>query len=258
MSASLTIMRHITRTPARRGKKGVGLRKQLYSAGGQRNAVKAQPSQALQGGMLLLPVTQKASSQRSGGAPIVLEGGEPFTALLAHRSGEGKLRFTSAAIPGRQCLSGAAEVNDSSSTRLLKALRSEMRGAFTPIPRFSGQRRSQIFTSTLRLPFTARWDDHVLSPGKYEIILVDTSSAPVVAIHGRGVAAMVTPAYINKLEGTQVSILFLMPGEPLARVQLLRLASAQVDLRFQESTPDDGCPTILALPLREHARYEFV
>ncbi|MGH9448144.1 MAG: hypothetical protein ACRD3O_20850 [Terriglobia bacterium] len=143
-----------------------------------------------------------------------------------------------------------------SQAQRLVELALEMRDRVTPAPRVSDQRTKKIFTSTLQLPFRARWSTCVLSPGKYHVILVESASAHVVAIHGTNVAAMLTPDHVSALQGTHLSTLFLMPATPLARVQLLRLASAQIDLHFRDAAPNNSSPTILALPLSENGVYE--
>ncbi|MGH9325662.1 MAG: hypothetical protein ACRD2B_03085 [Terriglobia bacterium] len=109
--------------------------------------------------------------------------------------------------------------------------------------------------ATLRLTSTARWGEHVLKPGDYTLHLCAHQVAPIVAIHGVGVAAMLMPTHVSLCDRGRLSTLFLTPCAPPPRVRLLRLASAGVDLYFLEDAPSDTAQGLLALPLSSHAGF---
>jgi hypothetical protein len=108
-----------------------------------------------------------------------------------------------------------------------------------------------MISSKLRLPFAARWGDQVLQPGEYEVIFMALGSAPVVAVHGGGVAAMMKPTRVNELCGTCLSTLFLRPTTTAPEVQFLRLAVAGLDLYFQKGRANTARRGVLALPVHE-------
>jgi hypothetical protein len=118
------------------------------------------------------------------------------------------------------------------------------------IQRHSSKRKHMI-TSKLRLPFAARWGDQVLQPGEYELIFLALGSAPVLAVHGGGIAAMMRPTRVNELCGTGLSTLFLNPKTAAPEVQFLRLAVAGLDLYFQKGRADSTPRGVLALPVHE-------
>jgi hypothetical protein len=115
-----------------------------------------------------------------------------------------------------------------------------------------------MITSKLRLPFAARWGDQVLQPGEYDLIFLAMGSAPVVAIHGGGVAAMMRPTRVNELCGTCLSTLFLKPTTAAPEVQFLRLAVAGLDLYFQKGRANTARRGVLALPVHENIDREIL
>jgi hypothetical protein len=181
-------------------------------------------------------------------ASVAFEGGKPSRHRRARLRSEGARRPSVEKAQRRRWPSLAVGNHPSPHCQSSLARYLEMRKC-AQNPRGKGEQREQTFKIVLQLPFRAQWDSWQLRPGKYEIAFLDEFPAPAVVIHGMGVAAMLIAAHVRAIEGTQLSTLFLMPGAPAPRVQLLRLAAAHVDLYFSET--HDGSPTILALPLHE-------
>ena len=107
----------------------------------------------------------------------------------------------------------------------------------------------RMITSKFRLPFTVRWGDQTLRPGEYSLFFLGIRPAPVVVIEGNGVSAILAPSPIGACERARLNALFLCPAVEPPQVQLLRLASTGIDLRFQEDAPRDAHLGVLALPL---------
>ncbi|MGH9405947.1 MAG: hypothetical protein ACRD3D_08955 [Terriglobia bacterium] len=111
-------------------------------------------------------------------------------------------------------------------------------------------------TSEFKLPLTASWGDLTLRPGRYDLFFVETRPGPVVVIRGMGVAAIIAPSHVGPCGKTRLCALFLSTSSEPPRVQMLRLPSMGLDLRFHASFPADVDPGVLVLPLSERPVYK--
>lgn len=109
-------------------------------------------------------------------------------------------------------------------------------------------------SNKVRLPFAAGWGEHVLPAGDYDVIYMKAEPLPLVIVAGMDVVVMLAPTQVSACVKAPVNTLHLSAGSDPPQVQLLRLATLELDLRFEETLSANAHPGVLALPLRLNAR----
>ncbi|MGH9353820.1 MAG: hypothetical protein ACRD2G_16935 [Terriglobia bacterium] len=112
----------------------------------------------------------------------------------------------------------------------------------------------KAISNRVKLPFAACWGEHILPAGEYDVIFMEATPLPLVIIVGMDIVAMIAPSRVAACEKAPVNTLLFSPGAQPPQVHLLRLATLELDLRFQEGAAADAHPGVLALPLRPDAR----
>lgn len=108
-------------------------------------------------------------------------------------------------------------------------------------------------SNRVRLPFPAVWGEHILPAGDYDVIFMEAVPLPLVIVVGMDIVAMMAPTQVATCAKAPVNSIHLSPGNEPPQVRLLRLATLELDLRFEENA-SGARPGVLALPLRLDAR----
>ncbi|HEV2419581.1 MAG TPA: hypothetical protein VGX94_17435 [Terriglobia bacterium] len=109
-------------------------------------------------------------------------------------------------------------------------------------------------SNRVKLPFAACWGEHILPAGEYDVIFMEATPLPLVIVIGMDTVAMIAPVRVAACEKASVNTLLFSPGQQPPHVHLLRLATLELDLRFEEGVAANAHPGVLALPLRLDAR----
>ncbi|MGH9378073.1 MAG: hypothetical protein ACRD1I_04670 [Terriglobia bacterium] len=96
------------------------------------------------------------------------------------------------------------------------------------------------------------WGEHILPAGEYDVLFLEAKPMPLVIVLGMGIVAMIAPVQVEACERSQVNTLLFGPSAQPPQVQLLRLATLEIDLRFLDDTSLGALPGVLALPLRSN------
>lgn len=113
---------------------------------------------------------------------------------------------------------------------------------------------AKAFSNKVRLPFPVRWGEHDLPAGEYDVIFMEAAPLPLIIVVGMDVVAMIAPSQVSACAKAPVNSLHLNPASEPPHVQLLRLATLELDLRFEDAAGPGAHPGILALPLRLDAQ----
>lgn len=111
----------------------------------------------------------------------------------------------------------------------------------------------KAISNRVKLPFAASWGEHILPAGEYDVIFMEATPMPLVIVVGMDIVAMMAPARVAACEKALVNTLLFSPGAQPPQVHLLRLATLELDLRFEGSPAADAHPGVLVLPLRPDA-----